>query len=1272
MDKINWPQYNHDDFELFCNALMTFEFGKSYKPYTAPGRDGGIDGFFSGTYENNTGDWRFQFKFYQSARSVSVSNLKFQLKKEAANLNDEAFFVLATNVDLLPQESAALSEAFQQVLTKTGKDCKIFIWDGAKLSSLFIQYPILSLWLYDGFKTSQLRNYREVYERQLNSKDFEPSSMSNFFIGRQSDLDLLEQFLQSDQTLGIITGEAGIGKTRLALEFFERKVDRSEDWDALVLMNRHIEFDKLRKALSPGKKYIVLIDDAHTFEPSVIADMKAIVDSLQNVKLLLTARKLEAFNALVLLKEYEKQNILNITLSELSRQETSEAFLRYIGNTDYKHYLNQLVTISFGKPILIMAILNAMSKHIQINQIKSQDFLRDYVKNYFETFCVKVLGETGVHKIKSRQLLRTIALLEPFNFSDSEIIGKLSRLLDIDQVNVQTAFRYLIDNDFVNGRYEQSIKPDYYSDILLSDIDQTYVIKILSEFLPFTGNIIVNLSSVDEVSEGSKNNLLQDILTTYVGLIRTAEGIDIVNNIFTTVRTITFIKPDIAKLTIDQYLDCMKIEGHPMALEFVEEKKYNYFSGESTLGKVISMLSYLYESPSNCDYVYRRSFRLYELTEQAQIANIFSFGKKDAIEKFKMQRQDFFVKEFSRKFRKYNSVEKMFGLLCLKSFTALDFTASEWSAVNLDSLNITTYYIPNIPSVKKFRKQLVDTLIKLFQSLSNEPSRSEVFRLLIDIPRGIFATHRNAKSYVNDNEISTVLNFLKSDTDKFDIIDRKEVLEKIYWFQKWGISEELLPLLDDVQEALRPKNLVERLTQLFSKAELSILELPNVEKYVAEKCEEIVADADEKSLATSIVQFLAPQPYPPHYYWSFQDTLTKDYPSYAKELHNALFEHSMQLYSTYASNILGSFYYLHQDESFFRNQVKVLLKQKSVEADNVILSVFARRVPDKTNVLQEDSDLIIGIFDKNIRDNDYMLSMAIQLLFAASHPDAMAISQKFLARVYQKQSEIFFIRLADNKSVTTDQMAELILNHTLQYALTYELERCLNLVLQSKGEVVVFEYLARRYEVKKNFVMSKKTLFGYEFVPRSGSHSHLFDKMPESKMSMFKRALKWYGDLDGDAGHLFYAKDMLDYLQPQEFVNKELADYYRKQIAQFEDDGSRLERILESLSIFHNKDEILVELVIYAFDFANDFQDSDMELYKSLFYQLYSALTTVGIKSGTPGEPFQVDLDLKSLLESFIIKLPEHLPVISLIREALKSVDAEIDHGLDRDNITWQ
>ena len=83
MNSINWANFSYDEFELFCNALLSFEIGKTYQPFSAPGKDGGIDGSYIGNYIDLNGSWRFQFKFSQITRREGFKNLKSQIKSEA-------------------------------------------------------------------------------------------------------------------------------------------------------------------------------------------------------------------------------------------------------------------------------------------------------------------------------------------------------------------------------------------------------------------------------------------------------------------------------------------------------------------------------------------------------------------------------------------------------------------------------------------------------------------------------------------------------------------------------------------------------------------------------------------------------------------------------------------------------------------------------------------------------------------------------------------------------------------------------------------------------------------------------------------------------------------------------------------------------------------------------------------------------------------------------------------------------------------------------------
>ncbi len=1271
MDKLNWANYTFDDFTLFCNALLEFELGKGFQPFSASGKDGGIDGAFNGSYMNIEGLWRFQYKFRLGPRIEGFRNIKSLIKSELAKLNNENVFVLLTNVELLPQELSELQNALTEELSNLDKTCRCVIWDGAKLYNLYLQHPILELWLLDGFYSAQLQDYRHVFKKSLEKTDFSPGTLSNIFVSRTGDLNMLKSFLQSDKHLALVTGEAGIGKTRLIIEFFKTIVDVLNDWSALVLLNRNVEFDKLRKSLAGQRNYIIFIDDAHTYSPEVISDMKALCeDSSNKVKMIITSRNLEAFKSLSLIKEYEKAEILHIELDNLSRADAEMIFMNYVKEKGYAEYVPQLVEISYGKPILIVAILNAIQNNIAIGKIREQGFVKEYVSNYFQSIFSKVRETIGWSIFKTKRILQYVVLIEPFNYNDNAVIQKIADIHDVKSAEVTVALNLLINYNFVDGRYIQCIKPDYYSDIILSEIDHSEVSSNIGEFIPFLDNIIINLSSVDEVAN-DRSNVLEDIIKSYATSIAGATNVDLVNRVLTTVYKIAGYKPEIVKQTVELYLKAIVDPKHVIYTEIQENRKSPSYFSSSSLQKVIEMLSFLLSYPTNYDFVFRKSFRLFELTKEINLIHIYSFDRQDVRNNLTLKPQHYFIQQLAKKLGSMTINELTFGINVLKSFLNLEFTYTGVNATQRNSINITTYYLPANASVKKMRQNIADTLKKLYTIPIAVSLKLQILKTLLDIPRSILSTQRNSKPYRNDEENTIVLNFLEEQATQFDIFEKKEVHDKLYWYGRWGIASNFISQMDIIKARMQPKNLTERLSQIFSKVETSEIELTNMNAHIDVRCDDLVAAYSSSEMVSSIIEFLEPLPYAPPYFYRFIDRLVIQHFEYAKGLYKEMFRISPKLFNNYAATILGGLYYISHDNNFYWEQVKTLQKLDSIDSDNILLSVYGSRIPGGTTINQMDCKVILKIFNKKRKENNYNLASGIQSLIVAKHPKASQVCVDFLKRADQKEAEMFFIWISDNKAAGQDLINDLVLNHTKKFYLSYEIERCLNSALINCGVSAVFKYLCSRFEYKRQEVINKKTLMDFEFLP-DGESSRLFEKCPpEYKGEMFMLALEWYMGLDGEGLNLFYAKNMIEYLKPSNSVDSDCAKWYINKIRNIKETAKGLNRILETLSIFHVKDDILLDIIIEAYTIGYELIDSNPEMHKLIRQGCYEAITTLGVKSGTPGEPFQVDIELQNLLKVKIDVLPEYLPAAQFLKDVLKSVEADINRSVNRGNFTW-
>lgn len=1269
MEGINWANYTSADFTLFCNALLSMEIGKQFEPYSAPGKDYGIDGYFTGKYREYNGNWRFQYKFHQGARKQGFDLLKSDLKIEINKIKNEDVFVLLTNVELLPQESILLNEVFKQNLSPRQPQTRFELWDGAKLFTLFLQYPILSLWLNEGFETAQLQDYRVAFQSNLENASEEPSTLNNYFVARENDISQLESFLISSDIMILVTGEAGIGKTRTVIEFFN-KVSKMEEWLTLVLLNRSIDFDKIRKALSGNKKFIILIDDAHTFSPETIADIKKLAELRKaSIKLVLTSRNLEAYTSLKLIKEYEQEKISKIQLSELSRVETKKLFQHELQKHHFINYLDELTLISHGKPILIVALLRAIKNGTNISKVREENFLSHYVRNYFDGFISVINEETGIAKLQISKLLQLICLIEPFNYADNATAAKLASACSIQVDVVLFALKKMRSSGISSGRYEQSIRPDYYSDILLMDADPDMLANLFQDFMEFINNIITNLSSVDEVKK-QEGSILDLLLSVYINSIKYSENINDISKIFTTAASIAYLKPKIAADTINIYSANLETPDSLISEDLRKHQNYYFQSPESIHGRAKSILFDLLYHKNYYEFVYHAIHKLYKLTKDDKIiSSVLHFARRDFIDHYKLKRQTYFVEYCSSRINKMQEEECFMVIQFCKNFLQLDFSSTSVDIANQNSLIVSTYYLPNSLSVKNLRQKVITLLIKIYHNIHNVNVRSCALFELADIPRGIFANQRNPTPYKGNTEIGAILDFLMTIVSDIPTISQKEVIDKIFWYKKWGISKTFYEKLDKISQLMVPKNLTEKLVHLFSKSELLLSS--QAEQKVIERSRELINSANADNLSISILELCEEKPNEFPYLWTFLSVLQREYPDLTMDVYTTLWNNNKSFIYQFGAPFLQELYFTHGQVDFFWNCVQQLKTDNNSNADNVLLRVYSHYPFKDHSIHETDVELISEIAAKKNQANNFELARALHTMLKFNKVAGKSISIEFLERCSQREADIFFVFLVDQDSQDFEVLKLLTLKYSFRFSVTYEIERCLNKIVRKEGIGLVINYFIKRFFIQKEFVKEKKTFLYYDWVP-NGHHSHLFDGVDDQeKYKFFYAIVNWYLHEPSEPIDLFFAKDFLEYGRPANHVVESLADFFETLVDSNLNNPIKIERILECLEVFHEKEPKLINLVVSTYSMAHEMFSTNEEVFKGIQYKCYAALTTMGVKSGSAGQPFQVDLDLKNLLSSKLKEIQDYSPVHKFLSEVIKSIDKDIQSQYERNNEQW-
>ena len=150
---------------------------------------------------------------------------------------------------------------------------------------------------------------------------------------------------------------------------------------------------------------------------------------------------------------------------------------------------------------------------------------------------------------------------------------------------------------------------------------------------------------------------------------------------------------------------------------------------------------------------------------------------------------------------------------------------------------------------------MVTLLFSIFQKTVQGQNWQKVLRQILDVPREILSTRRNPKQYTNDVEIQAVLKFLVQSIELFDLLQRTEIREKIYQYETWRLPNKLGTLANKVKLTLKPRDLFEELSFLFSK--LSAGSSSSIDKLMSSRYKELATTVEKAELADAIVTFLA-------------------------------------------------------------------------------------------------------------------------------------------------------------------------------------------------------------------------------------------------------------------------------------------------------------------------------------------------------------------------------------------------------------------------------
>ncbi|MGG5210099.1 hypothetical protein ACQWU4_14310 [Chryseobacterium sp. MIQD13] len=355
---------------------------------------------------------------------------------------------------------------------------------------VFREYPSIAKELGVTIDSGQILEIDEFISQYEKSKFSTP--LSNHFFNRDKELN--EGILLLEKNDLVVSGQAGVGKTRFSLELVRNFQGNHPDYKVKYIRANGILdiWEDLKVQLIQGKNYMIVIDDANKLKSNldlIINFKKGFIKG--NIKLIFTVRNYMKEEIQGKLSSYQLIELKNFEKKELKQILQSPDF----NITEY--YSDKIYSISKGNPrIAIMAALAGINGEIE--KLNNASLI---LEEYFSS----VNRQLNVNS----QLIKTAGILSLFrtiDFSHSKSIEEIEKYFEISKYelieNLELLFKYEIADEF-NDSYK-------VADQILGEYI-FYLVFIKEKQIPFS--LLLDLY-VDE-NKFSLIKLLTPIVSNY-------------------------------------------------------------------------------------------------------------------------------------------------------------------------------------------------------------------------------------------------------------------------------------------------------------------------------------------------------------------------------------------------------------------------------------------------------------------------------------------------------------------------------------------------------------------------------------------------------------------------------------------------------------------------------------------------------------------------------------------------------------------------------------
>jgi DNA-binding MarR family transcriptional regulator len=224
--------------------------------------------------------------------------------------------------------------------------------------------------------------------RRAPVKDLKEAPAIEAFYGREAELKLMDDFMDSDAKVLVVLGNKGYGTTALTRKFIEGQEEEDVLWAALnpettakELENKLIDFGKrvrkdvatLSEVLGLGNA-ILVFDDYFSASEDMVELFADAVDNAKDAKIVISARQeTPAYSWF-----YQKKHVDSGTVQELKIKGLDEnSAKRMLGNDKIeKDALRRIMMMTRGQPMILRMLKEGDFKGLKKNTVFTSEEIR--------------------------------------------------------------------------------------------------------------------------------------------------------------------------------------------------------------------------------------------------------------------------------------------------------------------------------------------------------------------------------------------------------------------------------------------------------------------------------------------------------------------------------------------------------------------------------------------------------------------------------------------------------------------------------------------------------------------------------------------------------------------------------------------------------------------------------------------------------------------------------------------------------------------------------